>query len=240
MDIYKQIYILSKRITPSRYSKFLHALNNRTRKLTVVLEDIFQPHNGAAVLRSCDAFGVQDVHIIESRYTLKISPHVDMGTSKWMSLHHYTIPEARPEKNNVPKLFALTPAGKKNVDDALDSIKSKGYMLAASTLRRDACAIDDLPTDRPIALMIGTELSGLSDEARAKADVEFTIPMLGFAQSFNLSVFSAICLKELSTRMRHNSVDWPLSKDEKNELLLEWLRLSVANADEVLKLEGDE
>ncbi len=236
LSIERKIEILSERISVERKSKFLHALNNRTRRLTVVLEDIFQPHNISAVMRSCDAFGIQDVHILESRYISEMSPQVDLGVSKWLDVYKYRTPEARGEKRGLKKMNELSETGVKNVQDTLNNLKSKGYVLAAATLQESAMSLDDIPLDKPLAIMIGTELTGLSQTAQNLSDVQFSFPMLGFAQSFNLSVFTAICLTSLTKRLRQNDI-WKLSEIEKKELLLNWLSKSVSCADEILKLE---
>ena len=102
-------------------------------------------------------------------------------------------------------------------------MRARGYSIVASTLREGAGGISDVPVDRPLALMIGTELTGLSQVAHENADFLFSIPMFGFAQSFNLSVFSALCLSDLSGRMRALDDSWKLSDSEREALLLEWL-----------------
>ncbi len=236
-DTQRKIEILMERLTPERRGRFTHALSNRTRRLTLVLEDVFQPHNAAAVMRSCDAFGLQDVHVIESRYLLDVSPQVDLGVSKWLDIHRHTSKEARGEKRGIPKTKELTSAGNKNVEKALRGLKARGYTLAAATLREDAKPLEEIPVDKPLALMIGTELTGLSLKAHDMADEYFSLPMLGFSQSLNLSVFSAICLKDLSARMRAHSAEWKLPKAEADELLLKWLMKSVSGANELIRLE---
>ncbi len=225
MTIQQQIEILSRQITQSRFEKMRRAANFRTRYLTVVLEDIFQPHNAAAVLRNCDAFGLQQVHFIENKFRLRISNNVDMGVSKWQDVFRYTSPLARIQRNGMPKDHNVYPEEVENTRRALDDIRAKGYVLAASVLGAKA-SLDDIPTDKPIALMVGTELTGLSETAQEMADISFSVDMLGFAQSFNLSVFSALCLSSLSRRIRENQ-QWQLSDFERDELLLNWLKISI-------------
>ena len=225
MTIQQQIEILSRQITQSRFEKMRRAANFRTRYLTVVLEDIFQPHNAAAVLRNCDAFGLQQVHFIENKFRLRISNNVDMGVSKWQDVFRYTSPLARIQRNGMPKDHNVYPEEVENTRRALDDIRAKGYVLAASVLGAKA-SLDDIPTDKPIALMVGTELTGLSETAQEMADISFSVDMLGVAQSFNLSVFSALCLSSLSWRIRENQ-QWQLSDFERDELLLNWLKISI-------------
>lgn len=234
MNAKQAIEKLSARITPTRYAKMLRALEFRTRRLTLVLEDIFQEHNAAAALRNCDAFGLQDIHLIENRYRLRISSHVDMGVSKWQTLHRYTCSEARRLKDGMKKNFAISDAARENTRAALESVRARGYLLAASTLRDGAKPLEEIPADRPVAVLVGTELTGLSDVAHDMADIAFAMPMAGFAQSFNLSVFTALCLSKLSERMRAHSDEWKMSEPEKEELLLGWLKLCRSDEVEAL------
>ncbi len=234
MTTKEQIRILSEHLTPERFAKMQYAANNRTKKLSIILEDIFQPHNAAAVMRSCDAFGVQNAYIIENRYPLKISNSVDMGTSKWMNIKRFksaTCTTAFEAKQRPPN-----EADAKNTKEALDFVKSQGYRIAAATLREDSIDLSDIPTDKPLAIMIGTELTGLSETAHKEADIAFKMDMLGFAQSLNLSVFSALCISTLSKKIRESNEDWKLPESERDELLLNWLRISVNSAKNILKL----
>ena len=98
MTVSEKIAVLSGRLTRARFARLSRALDFRTRKIILVLEDVFQPHNAAAVLRNCDAFGLQEVHIIENRYRAKISSNVDTGVSKWMDIIRHTSSLARPSK----------------------------------------------------------------------------------------------------------------------------------------------
>lgn len=218
-----EIESLSKKITPERFEKMLRVSANRTRKITVVLEDIYQAHNAAAVLRNCDAFGIQDAVFIENKYVARISGSVDMGASKWMTLRRFVCPEAVVPKNGIAQKHIVSKAAEENTLRAIADLRSRGYSIVASTLREGAGGISDVPVDRPLALMIGTELTGLSQVAHENADFLFSFPMSGFAQSFNLSVFSALCLSDLSRRMRALDDSWKLSEREREALLLEWL-----------------
>ena len=227
MTIKEQIEILSKKVSASRFTKMLRASSYRTRKLTVVLEDIFQPHNAAAVLRNCDAFGLQEVHLIENKFRMRISSNVDMGVSKWQDVYKYTSPRAKVQCNGMPKDHNVYPEEIANTQKALKSLKDRGFILAASVLGAKA-SINNIPVDKPVALLVGTELTGLSKTAQEMADVSFSMDMLGFAQSFNLSVFSALCLANLSQRMRIDD-SWKLSTYEQEELVLRWLKISVSD-----------
>lgn len=229
MTVSEKIAVLSGRLTRARFARLSRALDFRTRKIILVLEDVFQPHNAAAVLRNCDAFGLQEVHIIENRYRAKISSNVDTGVSKWMDIIRHTSNLARPSKVGMGREKLLA-EHLENTRAALSEIKSRGYALAASTLKDGAGSIDDVPADIPVALMIGSEFDGLSETAHNMADFMFSMPMLGFAQSFNLSVFSALCLSNLSRRMRCSGDSWKLTSKERELLMLKWLEISTGDS----------
>lgn len=223
MTLKEKIEALSRDITPERYAKMLHALNNRTYKIAIALEDIYQPHNAAAVMRSCDAFGIQNAFVIENRYPLKISHNVDMGASKWMNIKRFkskTCTTASAAGKRQPNEFDA-----ENTRHAIEEIKQMGYVVAAATLREDSVDISEVPVDRPLAILIGTELTGLSQTAHECADLAFKMDMLGFAQSLNLSVFSALCISELSRKMRAMDDSWKMSESQRDELLFHWLSI---------------
>jgi len=146
----------------------------RTRSLAVVLEDLEDPHNIAAVLRSCEAFGIQEVHAITRNYAFHPNPKITQGAEKWLDLSLYREP-----------------------DRCLSLLEQRGYLLAATHLSDDAVSLFDLPVDRPIALVFGTEKVGVSPQMLERCHVRFKIPMLGFSQSFNISVAAAVCLSHL-------------------------------------------
>lgn len=196
-------------VSDRRRQRMEEVLDERTRWLTVALEDIYQPHNASAVLRSCECFGVQDVHIIENRNEYNLNPAVDRGASHWLTLHRYR----QEEVDNSTR--------------ALAALRESGYRLFATTPHRDDLLLEEVPVDRPLAVLFGTEESGLSARALAAADAFVRIPMYGFTESFNLSVCAALTLRELSSKMRVQEVPWSLSAAEKDVLLLDWYRHSI-------------
>ncbi len=199
-------------ITEQRLYKMENILSLRTRYLTVVLENIYQPHNASAVLRSCDGFGIQDVHIIENSNSYRINPGVSLGTSQWLTMHNYS-------------------KEKENSKTAIETLKKTGYRIVATTPHREDKNLEifDLPKGK-IALFFGTEMHGLSDIVLENADEFMKIPMYGFVESFNISVSCALSLHNLSHRLRESDIDWTLNPKEKEEVLLEWMRKSVKNA----------
>lgn len=195
-------------ITGERKNKFLHYINYRTRFLTIVLEDIYQPHNASAVLRTCDCFGIQDVHIIENRNKYQVNPEVALGASKWLSLEKYN------ELGN-------------NTASCIGHLKTKGYRIIATSPHENDFTPETLPLDSPLALVFGNELSGLSTEAMSLADGFIKIPMVGFTESLNISVSAAVLIHTLSERLRASSADWPLTPDENTDILLSWVSHSI-------------
>ena len=204
----KLILYLSTFLSDSRRSKFDAVLHYRTRFLTVVLEDIYQPHNASAVLRSCDIFGIQDVHIVENSNAYTLNKDVAMGSPKWLDLHKY-----RKQENN-----SLV---------CIKKLKEKGYKIVATSPGKDDCNLDDLPIDTPTALIFGTELTGISNTVKENADAFVKIPMYGFTESFNISVSAALCLHTLTKKLHTSTLEWQLTQDEKQELSLRWLRNSI-------------
>ncbi|MGM0545753.1 MAG: TrmH family RNA methyltransferase [Bacteroidota bacterium] len=200
---------LRKFATEERWQRINQVLDKRTRYLTVVLEDIYQPHNASAVLRSCDCFGIQDVHIIENKNQFDPNKGVTIGADKWIDLQTYN----QPETNNTTACF--------------NSLRNQGYQIIATTPHEDDVTIDEVPIDQKTALVFGAELTGLSDDALEQADGYARIPMVGFSESFNISVSAALCLYELSTRLRKNRDDWQLTESEKQHLQFDWLKKTV-------------
>ncbi len=160
----------------------------RTRHISVVLEDIYQSHNASAVLRSCDCFGVQDVHVVEARNPFNPAGDVAVGSSKWVDYYRYN-----------------------SIQDVYRNLHAKGYRIVATLPHENDTMIGDLDISQPTALVFGTELTGLTQEAIDGADAYVKIPMYGFTESFNISVCAALSLFSLTERMRRDtSLQWRL------------------------------
>ena len=207
----------SEYLTEHRKSLFQKVIKYRTRHIAVVLEDIFQPHNASAVLRSCDLTGVQDVHIIENRNTYEVNPDVAMGSFKWLDLYKYS------DKEN-------------NTITAFEKLRKEGYRIVATTPHKDDKTLDNIELGGKMAIVFGTELTGLSDIAIENADEYLRIPMYGFTESYNISVSVALTLFTLTEKLRNSSIAWQLSEDEKTDILLEWSRRSIKRS-EILEKE---
>lgn len=194
-------------LTDQRKILLHEVLEKRTRHVTVVLDDIFHSHNAGAILRNCDCFGIQDIHIVENRYSWERHPRVESGSKKWLTMHRYN--------------------GKAdNTLDCFKALKAKGYKIAATTPHTDL-SIDDLPLDQPIAFVFGAERRGVSELALQNADLLCRIPMHGFTESFNVSVAAALTLHAMRRRLAAENIPHALSIHEKKALKYLWTRNSL-------------
>ncbi|MGB1988319.1 MAG: TrmH family RNA methyltransferase [Flavobacteriales bacterium] len=198
-----------KCITDERKALFEELIQKRTTYLTVVLENIYQPLNASAVLRSCDCFGIQDVHVIENYNEFKPDREVAMGASNWLTVNRY-------DKNE------------NNTLDCIQYLKNQGYRIVATSPHNSQTDLINFDLSKgKTALFFGTEVEGLSDVVLENADEHLHIPMYGFTESFNLSVSAAICLYEMRMKMEKENIKWQMTEDEKNQVLLNWLRYSI-------------
>ena len=200
---------LSTFMTTRRNDLFRHIASQRTRYIKVVLEDIFQSHNASAVLRSCECFGIQDVHFIENKFHYELNPDIALGSWKWLTLNRHA-------------------DAADNTTECLRNLKAQGYRIVATSPHQQDTTPDKLALDKgKIALVFGTELNGLSEQAIAMADEFVRIPMVGFTESFNISVSVALCIYQLTDRLRKSTLNWQLEDDEITALLLDWMRNSI-------------
>ncbi len=194
---------LASFFTPHRRELFPRVLMNRTRHLTVALEDVYDPHNASACLRSCDCFGVQDVHIVEQTNEYLVNEEVALGSSKWLTLHRY-----------------------QDSATCLKTLKARGYTIVATSPHEPDCELETYDISQPTVLVFGNEKDGISDAAKENADHLMRIPMHGFTESFNISVAVAISLHHLVWRIRQLGLTWQLSHTEREELLTIWTRVA--------------
>jgi len=207
-DIQSLNDFLGQYVTDNRKATIERVLDQRTRYMTLVLEDIFQSQNASAAVRTCECMGVQDLHIIEMKSKYNVNKKVLMGSNKWMNLIRYK------EK------------GKDNAAECYSKLKRDGYRVVA-THPAAGISIDELPIDSKVAVVMGNELKGISKFAIDNADEVVRIPMYGFTESMNISVSAALCIRSLVTRIRNSEHDWHLSENEKAALRLDWYRKSL-------------
>lgn len=203
---------LAQYVTPRRRARIEEVLSWRTRHLTVLAENVYQPHNASAVLRTCEIFGVQDVYVVEAGYSFRPNRGIALGAAQWLTIHRF-----RDE------------ADTRGTIEAMETLRERGYYLAALTLHEGSVSLDGLDLEQPVALCLGTEEDGLSREAHARADCFVRLPMYGFTQSFNVSVTAALSLAALLPRLRQSSPSWRLSEEEQQVLRAQWLMQSIRN-----------
>lgn len=207
---------LSGFVTEKRYEGFISVLNQRTNYISLALEDIYQPHNANAVLRTCDCFGIQDVHIIENQNQYQINPDVSLGSSKWLNLKFYN----KKENNTL---------------SAIESLRKNGYRIIATTPHNNDVNLEDFNLENgKFALFFGSELPGLSSLMLEHADEYLKIPMYGFTESFNISVSAAICLHHLRFKLNRSNIEWGMNENEKTEILFNWLMQSIKSSEQIL------
>ena len=208
-------------IKENRLQKMEQVLSQRTQALTVLIENVYQPQNASAVLRTAEAIGLQSVYIVEKDHRYDVSPQVVMGADKWLDLH-YAPGEAVCGGDNTLAHYAL--------------LRRRGYRIAATCWTEDAVPIQELDLSTPLALAFGTELTGLSQTAIEAADIRTYIPMYGFTQSFNISVAAALCLHYLRPEMerRHPQL-MPLTPQTYRRVLVQWMAASLRLGEDLLK-----
>lgn len=211
------IQYLSQFLLENRLQTFENVLKLRTKYVTIVLEDLFQAQNASAVLRTCECFGIQDVHIIENRNKFIVHRDIAMGSNKWINIHKYN-------KEAENSLAAIT------------QLKNSGYRIVATSPKEKYPLLQDFNLSAgKIALVFGTELSGISKIVSQNADEFVRIPMFGFTESYNISVSVALCLQELIIKLHNSDINWKLNEEEYSEILLNWIRYSIRKVDLIEK-----
>lgn len=209
--VLKELYDI---ITPNKVEMFDRIAADRTKYLTVVLENVFQEHNASAVLRSCDCFGIQELHVIEKDNQYKVQRDIALGAGRWVDLYNY-------DQGSQPSV------------DCIQKMKAKGYKIVATTPHTNDVTINELKLDQPIALVFGTERRGISPEIMEMADEFVKIPMFGFTESFNISVSVAITLNVLRQRLETSPIHWKLNEEEQTLLKLKWCRKILRGGQEL-------
>lgn len=207
-----RIEYLSGFMLSERAQTLRDTLGQRTRYMAVCMENTFHPQNASALVRHCDAFGVQDIYTIEQ--LCKFQPNVDIvrGTDKWVTFHR-----------------------KKTTSEALGALRSAGYRIVATTPHHGDAAPESFDVAKgPFALVFGTEHAGISPEVIDAADEFVRIPMWGFVESLNVSASAAILIYMLSQRVRNSGIEWRLTDEEKAPLLFDWMKRTVKDAERIL------
>lgn len=199
-------------LTPERKQRFLEVLNSRTRFLTIAVEDVFQMHNTSAMVRSCDVFGIQEVHLIEGRFGRRLDKNIAMGAQQWVDVTSH-----------------------RSSEDCLEFLRRQGYKIVATVPSGNAVDLEDFHIDGKTALFFGTEKEGLSNTVLEAAEASLSIPMVGFSESLNVSVSAAIILQKIASDLRKSDLPWALTKEEILEKRLDWTCKTIKNVDQIIE-----
>lgn len=212
-DLYQAIFdALSPHITVRRIERMRSVLDHRVSSVRLVFDQLFDPHNGAACVRTADAMGIFRIDAIEGEIPFDLSNRVTGGSHRWASLTRFT-----------------------SAERCVTALKAEGFRLLGADLNETAVPIDAVDFAGPVAIVFGNEQQGISPAMRASLDTAFVLPMLGFCQSFNLSVACAVTLMH----MRQQGCLLPdLTDAEKLRLSARWLRRDVPGAEVILGRHG--
>lgn len=199
-------------LTNERKERFKKVLSERTRHFTVVTEDVYQLHNTSAVMRTCDVFGIQDLHVVEEKVSKRIDKEIAMGAQKWVSFNRYN-----------------------SIKDCIKNLRNSGYQIIATTPHHNSTMLHEFDVSKKSAFFFGKESDGLSDTVMAGADGFLTIPMYGFTESLNISVSAAIILQSVVTKMKRSDVRWQLSEEEKFAIELLWAKNTIKASGEIIE-----
>lgn len=209
----ERIAALAGFMTQERYDTLRRTVAMRSRYMTLLAENTFHPQNAAALIRHCEAFGLQEMHTVETLCKFTPNAAVVRGTDQWVDIRRHT-----------------------STQNAIAALKGAGYRIVATTPHRESCTPETFDVARrPFALVLGTEHAGISDEVSASADEFLRIPMCGMVESLNVSASAAILTYLLSERMRQRVDGWRLTDREQEEVLYKWMCRSVKNSAEILE-----
>jgi tRNA (guanosine-2'-O-)-methyltransferase len=200
---------LASFLTPDRLARMDEVLARRTRHVAVVLENVHRTQNASACLRNCEAFGVQDVHVIPNSAGFRVNRDIAQGAAQWLTLHQHVSPDHDQTR------------------DCFETLRERGYRIVAVSGRGATGPLSDYEPRHPTALVFGNEHEGLSESAISAADEIRSLPLSGFTESFNLSVAVALALQEMLPRVRQPEIAWQLTTEEKQELRQAWVRRTL-------------
>ena len=209
----ERIEYLAGFILPERFATLERAARHRTNYMTLLAENMFHPQNASAIMRHCEAFGIQQIHTVEDRCRFDPSVNIVRGTQKWVDVEHH-----------------------ETTREALAALKAEGYRIVATTPHRCSATPESFDvTKGKFALVFGTEHAGISEEVIEAADDFLMIPMCGMVESLNVSASAAILIYMLSERIRQSVEGWQLTDDQKLKLLTRWTMSSVRDFEGILR-----
>ncbi len=205
-----EVDALEQLMEPRRVARVDHVLGQRLGSITAVFEDIFDPHNVSAGLRTCEGFGLQDVHVITSEDAYQMPTTITKSADQWLTTHRWQQTEA-----------------------CVANLVEQGFQIWVSDLEAEQ-PLSELPVEGPIALVIGNESTGVSPAIRAAAHQRYILPMAGMVQSYNLSVALAISLQQVVPQRRAQlGGGGDLSIARQWQLRRTWLEYGMRNAKQV-------
>ncbi len=208
----KLLEYLETYLTAHRRQRFAEVLSQRTRHFTVATEDVYQLHNTSAVIRSCDVFGIQDIHVIEEVNSKRIDREIAMGAQKWVDLYRYN-----------------------SIKDCITYLQKKDYQIIATTPHIEDANIQDFDITKKSCFFFGRETEGLSQYVLDHADGFLKIPMVGFTESLNISVSAAIILQNVTQRLKVSDVKWELSEAEIINKRFDWIKKTIKNYEAIVE-----
>lgn len=209
----QRIEYLAEFMLPERFATMSRVVADRTRYMTVCAENTFHPQNASALVRHCEAFGVQELHAIEFLCGFQANTHIVRGTDKWVDIMRYG-----------------------STSEAVGHLKKEGYRIVAATPHTNDLTPESFDiTKGKFCLVFGTEKQGISPEIMAVADEFVKIPMYGFVESLNVSACAAILIQGFVDKLHRSNVEWHLSPKEQSELLYRWMRESVKDDAGILR-----
>lgn len=208
----KLLDYLESLLTENRRARFKKVLSQRTKYFTVATEDVYQLHNTSAVMRSCDVFGIQEVHIVEEANSKCIDREIAMGAQKWVDLNRFDTTKS-----------------------CIEALKSKGYQIVATTPHAEDCDLIDFDITKKSCFFFGKETEGLSQQVIDQADCFLKIPMVGFTESLNISVSAAIILQHITTQLRKSTINWQLTEEERVEKRFDWINKTIKDYDAIVE-----
>ena len=212
-ELCERIDYLSGFLLESRTDTLNRALDMRTEYITVMTENMFHAQNASAIVRHCEAFGVQNIHTVEELCPFLPTLNIALGTDKWIDINRHA-----------------------TTANAIKALRAQGYRIIATTPHHKSCTPETFDVKKgKFALVFGTEKTGVSEEIMAEADEFLQIPMCGMVDSLNVSASAAILIYMLSQRMRLECDNWQLSDEVRARILYDWYRFAVRDSEALLE-----
>lgn len=202
-------------MTPERVKKIRDVLSKRQPDLTILTDSVHKPHNLSAIIRSCDAFAVPDVHVVWPHHQYRTFRGRAMGSQQFVTTHTHD-----------------------KVEDGINHLKKQGFQIVAAHFSDRAVPHYDIDYTQPTAIVMGAEKHGISEAAASMADHHVLVPMEGMVQSLNVSVAAALILSEACRQRTEKGMigNNPLNEDTYQKLFFEWCYPDLARLCQKKKL----